>query len=49
MPAAWRERVGGDLAFEVGGPAAGDCGGAGGAAAIFGEAIVFDQVAVALD
>jgi len=41
--------VGGDLAFEAGGPAAGDCSCTLRAAAVLGKEIVLDQVAVALD
>ncbi len=46
---ARQERTGGDLRFEASGPAAGDCGRALGTAAIGGEPVVLDQIAVALD
>src|SRR5580698_11504456 len=46
---AWKERMGGDLTLEAGGPAAGDWGCAVGTVAVLGQAIVFDQVAVAFD
>src|SRR5258707_5892459 len=41
--------MGGNLAFESRSPAAGNFGRAVGTAAILGEAIIFDQIAVALD
>jgi hypothetical protein len=41
--------VGSDLAVEAWGPAAGDCGGAVGATAVGGEAVIFDEIALALD
>src|SRR5258708_712864 len=46
---ARRERIGGDLTFEAGRPSARNRGGAMRTTAIRCEAIVFDQVAVALD
>src|ERR1700720_4375510 len=46
---ARQERMGGDLTLEAGGPAAGDCSGACGTMAVRREAVIFDQVAVALD
>jgi len=46
---ARRERVGGDLTFEARGPVTGDWRCTLGAVAVGSEAVVFDQVAVALD
>src|SRR5580704_12082623 len=46
---ARQERMGGDLACEAGGPATGNWSGTLGTVAIRGEAVIFDQVAVALD
>ncbi len=45
----WEERVGGDLAVELGGPAAGNLGETFWAVAFGSEAVVFDEISVAAD